>query len=417
MVLWALDAGALLDALGLVVLAACAVALSRLAITPLAALAARLHWAADVARRRPTRGRSTVTGALTLVVFGAVSLATCVGAVASATEEQIDRQFGADVQVTSVVPLSDDAEPTIAVDGVREVARSVSGEATLLSATAELGVPFQAIDPETWFDVSGLAWSAGGGTRGVELLRAGGGIALPRGVAETLMVAPGDEVRLSDGGTQVPLEVVGLFTSVATGQQVVIDRTTAVELGVTGTSRWDVAAEEGVDVADLSDRISAQVAGVPGVEVITAEATRARAASETVALTAGLFAAVTVTLALGALGASSTLSLDVESRRGELAVLRTVGCRRRGIGALVAWDAAVIAGASLGAGLLLGTFGGALGTRIVARLLGVGVAPAVESATIAGIVGVTIIALAFATTGPVLRASRTEPLTILRGTS
>jgi putative ABC transport system permease protein len=417
LVIWSLDAGAALDALGLVALAACAVALSRLAIAPLAAVAARLQWAADLARRRPTRGRSTVTGALTLVVFGAVSLATCVGAVASATGEQIDRQFGADVQVTSVVPLSNDAEPRIVVDGVRDVARSVSGEATVLSASADLVVPFQAIDPETWFDVSGLAWSAGGASRGVELLRGGGGIALPRGVAESLTVAPGDEVVVSAGGTRVPLEVVGLFTSVATGQQVVIDRRTAGELGVTGVSRWDVSADEGVDVADLSDRIAGQVVGVPGVDVITAEATRDRAASETAALTAGLFAAVTVTLALGALGASSTLSLDVESRRDELAVLRTVGCRRRGIGALVAWDAVVIAVSSLGAGLLLGSCGGALGTRIVSRLLGVAVDPAVEPATTAGIVGVTAIALAFAAVGPVLRASRTEPLTILRGTS
>jgi len=77
----------------------------------------------------------------------------------------------------------------------------------------------------------------------------------------------------------------------------------------------------------------------------------------------------------------------------------------------------VIAVASLSAGLLLGSFGGALGTRIVSRLLGVGVDPVVDPVTIAGIVGVTAIALAFAAVGPVLRASRTEPLTILRGTS
>jgi len=409
------DAGLFVDGLGLVAFACGAIALSRLSIGLIASLVARFHWAADLARRRPTRGRATVTGALTVAVFGAMTLAVCVGAVEYATREQIERQFGADVQVTSTVPLADDAEPSLVVDGVREVARSVSGEATLTSPAGDLVVPFQAVDAGTWFDVSQLAWVDGAGPRGVEALRAGGGIALPRGVADLLDVEPGDDVVLSGGATRLTLEVSGLFTSVATGQQVVVDRATATRLGVSGTSRWDVSANEGVDVAGLSERIGRQVADTPGIEVITAEATRARASTETATLTVGLFGAVAVTLAFGALGASSTLSLDVESRRRELAVLRTVGCQRRGIGALVAWDAASIALAALTSGLVLGSLGGILGTRVVSGLLGVAVQPTGSPATTAGIVCVTAVALALAAMGPARRAARIEPLLVLRG--
>jgi putative ABC transport system permease protein len=409
--------GATAAVTGLVALAAAAVPAAKLLVRPLASVFGRVHWAAEVASRRSSRGREGIAASLSLVVFGGVALTMCVSAVSAATVEQVDRQFGADVQVSSIVPLEDGVVSIAGLPGVGEVAASTWGDGVLASPGGDLDVSYQAIDSDVWFRVAGLAWLGAAEATGPEELAGGGGVALPRGVAELLHVKQGDQVRLGAGDDEVELRVVGLFTSVATGQTIVVDQSTALQFGAPGASRWDVSAAPGADVTRLADDVREAVQDIPGIEAITAQETRVRAADEVTALTAGLFVVVALALVLGALGASSSFGLDVESRRRELALLRVTGCDRRAVGVLIAWEASIVGVVAVVVGTTFGILGGVLGTGLVSSLLGIRVDPVGSVSTLFGVVGIVVLAVAAAAVGPTRRAISVHPLSAIRGLS
>lgn len=402
---------------GLVAAAVVALLAAKLLVGPLASIFGRFHWAAEVAARRSSRGREGIAASLALVVFGGVALTMCVSAVSAATVEQVDRQFGADVQVSSIVPLEDGAVSIAGLPGVEEVAASTWGDAVLASSGGDLDVSYQAVDSDVWFRVAGLAWLGAAEATGPAELAAGGGVALPRGVAELLHVQQGDKVRLGAGGDEVELRVVGLFTSVATGQTIVVDRSTALRFGTAGASRWDVSAASGTDVTRLADHVREAVQDIPGIEAITAQETRVRAADEVTALTAGLFVVVGLALVLGALGASSSFGLDVESRRRELALLRATGCDRRSVGILIAWEASIVGVVAVVVGTTLGVLGGVIGTGLVSSLLGIRVDPVGSVSTLLGVVGIVVLAVTTAAVSPTRRAMSVHPLSAIRGLS
>ena len=406
--------GGLAAASGLLVSAVVAASVAPLVLRPVGAATSRLHWAADVARRRPSRARRVVSRVLALAVFGGVALTVTVTAVAEAMTEQIDRQFGADVQVTSSVPLERTALALDEVPGVDEVAASTWGDVTVASSSAELDVSYQAVESSSWFRVAGLAWSDGGGATGPSGVAAGG-VALPRGTADALDVVAGDVVLLVVGDRHVEARVAGSFTSLATGRQVVVGEAASALLGAAGWSRWDVSAAGGVEPTELARRVSDAVAAVPGVEVVTAEETRVRAGAEMATLTAGLFAVVVTTLVLGAVGASSTFASEVDGRRRELALLRALGCGRRGVRALVAWDAVVVGSAAIVVGGATGIAGGSFGARLVSTVLGVHVEPTAPGASLLAVGGVVVLAVVGAAWLPTRRASAVLPLDGLRG--
>ena len=402
---------------GLVAAAATTVPVAMLLVRPLASALGRFHWAADVTGRRSSRGREGIAASLALVVFGGVALTMCVTAVSAATVKQVDRQFGADVQVTSTIPLEDGVVSLAGLSGVDEVAASTRGEGVLTSPGGELDVSYQAVDSDVWFRVAGLAWLGAAEANGPAELAAGGAVALPRGVAEVLHVQRGDRVHLGTEGAEVELRVAGLFTSVATGQMIVVDQSTALRLGAGGPSRWDVSASPGADVPEVADDVLAAVQDIPGIEVITAQETRDRAAAEVTALTAGLFVVVAFALVLGALGASSAFGLEIETRRRELALLRAMGCEGRAVGGLIAWEASIVGVAAIMTGTTLGIAGGILGTGLVSSLLGIRVDPVGEVGTLLGVVGIVVLAVASAAVGPTRRAASVQPLSAIRGLS
>jgi putative ABC transport system permease protein len=392
------------------------VLVARALVGPSSIVAASALRSGSLASRDDRSVRRHVATPAALVVFGGVLLSSTVGAVADATVTQIERQFGADVQVTSAVPLVT-APAFERVDGVAAAAASATGTVGIRSGADVVDVPVQAVDSDLWFDIAQLPWLDVSEERGETAVRSGAGVAVPRGVADLLGVEVGDAVVVSDGGVDRDVTVAGTFTSLATGQQIVVDQSLGRDLGLRGSSRWDISAGPGVAPDVLAERVTDLVRGQPGVQVITGHETRLRATTEVVGLTAGLFAVAAVTVGLGALGASSALSLNVESRRGDIAILRAVGAHRGLIARIIATDLAVVALVGVIGGVAGGLVGGLLGTDLVSGVLGVDLPPSTPWNLIGGVVALTVAALAAAAVPAVRSGLRTDPLTVMRAES
>ena len=411
-----ISAGTVTTIFGVAGCALLSVLMARALVGPSSIVAAAALRSGSLASRDDRSVRRHVAAPAALVVFGGVLLSSTVGAVSEATVTQIERQFGADVQVTSAVPLVT-APAFDRVDGVAAAAAAATGSVIVRSGADDLDVPVQAVDGDVWFDVAQLPWLDVSDERGAAAVRSGTGVAVPRGVADMLGVEIGDAIRVSDGGVDRDVTVAGTFTSLATGQQIVIDQALGRDLGLQGSSRWDISAAPGVAPEALAERVTDLVRGQPGVQVITGHETRTRATTEVVGLTAGLFAVAAVTVGLGALGASSALSLNVESRRGDIAILRAVGARRRLIARVIATDLVVVALVGVIGGVAGGLVGGLLGTDLVSAVLGVDLPPSTPWNLIGGVVALTVAALAAAAVPALRSALQTDPLTVMRAES
>jgi putative ABC transport system permease protein len=114
-------------------------------------------------------------------------------------------------------------------------------------------------------------------------------------------------------------------------------------------------------------------------------------------------------LLLAAVGIYGVMSYTVQQRRHEIGVRMALGARAGAVLGLV-----VRRGAALAlAGIVIGTIGGVLATRLMAKLL-FGVAPG-DLTTFVSTAGVLGVVALVATYVPGLRATRVDPVAVLRG--
>jgi putative ABC transport system permease protein len=245
-------------------------------------------------------------------------------------------------------------------------------------------------------------------------LETGGAVIIPEALAASHDISLGDTIRLDRAGKTLSLRLVGTYASLATGNQVVMSRDAAAELGISGSNGWNVEARPGVDVTALRNTIADSVADIPGVSVITAAKMKERAESELGAYTGAAFGIVVLALTLGAVSAAGLFSVGVARREKEFGMLRAVGATRGDIMRLVSVEAILIGIAALASGLLVGQLAGRVLTQLVAAALGVTLSPPVPVLAFGGIAIVTLAALSLAAIVPSRRAARIEPVAALK---
>ncbi len=190
-----------------------------------------------------------------------------------------------------------------------------------------------------------------------------GELSLDRNTARRAGYQLGDEVRLVTATGTVQARLVALTTTATTGPAagsplVAFDPATA-QLHLLGESGWTsvaLVAGNGVDAAELRDRV--QAAGGDGVRVQTAQEV-VRQAEDAVdsafgaAGTAlGLFAGLA--LFVGAFLIFNTFAVTVTQRVRELGLLRAVGASRSQVTRSVLAEALVIGAVGSTGGLLIG---------------------------------------------------------------
>src|SRR5439155_27163320 len=107
------------------------------------------------------------------------------------------------------------------------------------------------------------------------------------------------------------------------------------------------------------------------------------------------------------------LVASVRRRRGELAVLKTLGFTRRQLRATVAWQASTVAGVGLVIGIPLGLLVGTFVWRRVADELGVSPEPTWPVFGIVLLVAAALLAVNLIAAVPARRAARTRPAVVL----
>lgn len=117
---------------------------------------------------------------------------------------------------------------------------------------------------------------------------------------------------------------------------------------------------------------------------------------------------------LGAAAIGNTMTIFVRRRRRDLAILKTLGFRRRQIAATVAWQAASFMLVALAVGLPLGVAAGRWAWDLTATQLQSAAPPAVPVLAIALIVPAALLAGNALAAGPARTAARTAPAISLR---
>jgi putative ABC transport system permease protein len=106
-----------------------------------------------------------------------------------------------------------------------------------------------------------------------------------------------------------------------------------------------------------------------------------------------------------------TLMLSVTERTRETGLLRAVGLSRRGVRAVVAWEAALTGNGAALLGAVIGAAYGVLGVRVLG--IGDGFAPAALPQLAGLVVGVVALAV-LAAALPAARAGRVPPIRALQ---
>jgi putative ABC transport system permease protein len=113
-----------------------------------------------------------------------------------------------------------------------------------------------------------------------------------------------------------------------------------------------------------------------------------------------------MTALVAVVGVGGTLMLSVTERTRETGLLRAVGLSRRGVRAMVAWEAALSGAGAAVIGAAVGSAYGALGAGVLGIVEGPPTLPFPSLAVL--VVGVVVVA-ALAATVPAIRAGRVPP--------
>lgn len=293
--------------------------------------------------------------ALTATV--ATTLAVVLGGVGTAVQQQIGTQFGADIQVSSSVPVDSDLTSTIRnVPGVEDVA-SISIKSSTFSLRRdapehETLIMFTPIGD--YLRTTSLPWLRQPSALAREAVSQPRSIALPVGLAQRFSLASGDSVWLGDNGAKEEFRVGGIYNSLVSGNQIIVDSSAADLLGAARSDSWNISVKSGDSLRVVHAAVERQLQKYPNISVTTAEGMRERAQQQigSYTLTAGALAVLA--LLLGALGSSGIFRLAVERRRPDMTLLRAFGLSGNITSRLIVREAVIVAGVASVLGVVAG---------------------------------------------------------------
>jgi ABC-type antimicrobial peptide transport system permease subunit len=248
-------------------------------------------------------------------------------------------------------------------------------------------------------------------------------IALGAVTARTLGAELGGTVNVELGDIQRQMEVVGIAVFPDFGFGPGLGQGAATTMGGLRIFYPDISQNlvfaryaSGADPVEVNDRVNAQLREVSEDILLIGDATAEIGGSLS---HTGRSRTLPLALALmfGAVAAGAlvhVLVTSVRRRRRDLAILRTIGFRKRQVASTVAWQATTIAFIALAIGVPLGVMAGRLSWALFADRLGVVSDPATALAGVLLVFPATLVLANLVALGPALFARRTRPAQILR---
>lgn len=309
------------------------------------------------ALRDPSAG---VVPVLTVVVGVSVAMfsAVLLGTVQAGVDRAADARVGADAAVVGGPFTTEQQEAFADVDGVEAIAPVYSTSSVQVDIDGRLRTTtLIVVDSQEMREVQA---GVTGATPLPEALAETGGDAVPVVVSKIIAdsIEGADEVELEHAPLRVLAVVDGRTAYLPRASWVLMDTANAEPFTSTFVpERVLVRFEPGADV----DTATAELAAIAGADatVTTPEMLRTElgGSAATQGLVVSLVGAIVLSSLLTALAIVLTLVVGRPARERLLPLLSTLGLRRRGERALVAWEigpvvaAALVAGAALGAAL------------------------------------------------------------------
>lgn len=332
---------------------------------------------------------------------------------------------GSDLTTQERIVPSDVLDQVRSIDGVATAVGWIEGPAQVTGADGEpIGGEGPPLAGGNWVDDPSNPYQLAEG----RAPSAPGEVVIDRGTARTGSLQVGDTTTVRTP-TPVPATVVGIVTF---GQEDSLggsgytgftdaDARTHLLGGDPGSTSITVRASEGVDPAELRDRVAAVLP--EGFEALTGEQASVRATEQVGdefldVFEIFLLAFTGIALLVAGFSIYNTFSVVLAQRTRESALLRAVGATRAQVlGAIAVESVAVGIAASIG-GVLVG-LGLAAGLSELMAGIGVelpgGLTVEASSLAVAGVVGLVVTILASLV--PAVRASRVAPLAALRESS
>jgi putative ABC transport system permease protein len=310
-----------------------------------------------------SRGRTSLTVAALMV---GVSMVISIGAMSRSFQKDIDAwvdtSVGGDLIVRSPLHMQlDFGSRLAAVAGVEAVTPGrYFGVKRAGGASDDLALVFQALDPQTYWDVASFQFS-----EDKELLPqikqdfANGGLLVSTTVADYYKLQRGDVLKLETRRGAQAFPIAGVVSDF-TGQGYVLNGSLDVMrryFGINEADRFVLKLAPGTDVNATRQAIEDQYGLSRHLQVETTESFRARIRELTNRAFGLLDVLASIGVLVAALGVINTLMMNVLERRREIGALRSIGMTRTQIIRMILAEAAAMGGIGavfgIGFGMLL----------------------------------------------------------------
>ena len=192
------------------------------------------------------------------------------------------------------------------------------------------------IDPSTYFDVAGFAWSDGDTASARRALSDGGAVLLPAQTAQHLKVHRGGTVRVATSTGPRRFKIAGTYVSLVSGPGIVVGTRDGQALLAMGKpTEVDVRAVNGTSATALQRSITKRAGGNADFGFSTAQQLAVNVRMGLSRATHLYDSVLFVCLLVSMLGLGNTLAMSVFERRREVGVLRAIGTARAGIARMV----------------------------------------------------------------------------------
>jgi len=302
------------------------------------------------AERQPRR--TAATASALMIGLALVSALTIFATSAkSSINVVIDRVIGAEFLVTSQaqrpfpeqVAVDAAAVPGVdVVSAVKFVPAEVNGS----------GAALVAVEPATLGSAITLDFASGSLAEVAD-----DGMAVDTQTATGAGLSVGDIATVVTPGGPTEYRVTGLYEPAGLWSGYVVNRASLGSVGVDlGDSFVYVKAEDGADLAQVQDRLTAALAAFPTVQVQSQADFLAQITSSVDQVLLVMVMLLSLAILIAVLGIVNTLVLSVVERTREIGMIRAVGGLRRQIRSMVVLEALVIAVYGAVIGLVLGVW-------------------------------------------------------------
>jgi putative ABC transport system permease protein len=376
---------------------------------------------ASFARRNAPRNGVAI-GSVVVGMGLTIGVGAMVAGINQAIADWVDTTIVGDLFVTSPVSFPADFESAVpaAVPGIDEVSgvgiRIVRFEPGSRGRARSIAVVL--VDPDRFAPGSGFGRfqyipGQGNDEQGYRSLAAGGEVLLANTLRDRFELEQGDSVRLRTDEGFREFEIGGVIVDFTGGGEAVVGSIEDMELFGGGTpDLYVMTVHPGVDVEQARDRLRE---AFPDLYL---DVTLNRDYREAImTLTKRSFVTTNALLALAvfiaALGVANTLGMNLSNRRHELAVLRTFGLSRRGVGRVITAEGLVV----LLVGTVLGVASGLLLAHVItagaAAITGFAISPRYPWLIIVAALAASPVVGFLASYFPARRASRLPPILAL----